>query len=339
MGDKDVWLGIDVAKETFHAALARGESEPRAWARLPHADFAHSEQGVRDLLRWLEAQGARPADLDGVCIEATGRLGTRWRGLWGKRPSPVSIVNPACVSAFAKSMGLRNKTDRVDACVIAFYGRLMRPAPTGDPSPAQLELRELGRAHQALQAERFAWEQRLADGPASKSVRKLCAGMVRSIEGRMRLLEKAMDLEIASSPELRADYELIVGVKGLGRRTALVILGEFGDLRQYKRDELVALAGLCPREHSSGTSVHKAGRLAKAGKGNVRAALYMAAMSAVRSNPHIRAFADRLAGHGKKPMQVLCAAMRKLLMIARAVVVSGKAYNPQHPMPALPVAV
>ena len=73
MGDKDVWLGIDVAKGTFHAALACGEVSPRAWPKFAHAEFPHTELGMRRLLRWLGGQGVSPLGLGGVCVEATGR--------------------------------------------------------------------------------------------------------------------------------------------------------------------------------------------------------------------------------------------------------------------------
>lgn len=329
--DKKLWLGIDVAKNTFHAAVDRGDTGPHAWARLSHADFAHTSQGMQDLRRWLAEQGVKAGKLGGVCIEATGRLGTRWVELADERLGPVSIVNPAYICSFAKSLGLRDKTDRVDACVIAVYGRVMQPAPTKKPTETCRALNELGRTYQTLQQECLAWKQRLEDGPSSKIVRKLCADMMKSLECRMTRMHKEMEREIASCPTMEGDYKRLLTVNGIGRRTALVLLGEFGDLRQYNRDELVALAGLYPREYSSGTSVHKASRLAKAGKGNVRAVLYMAAMSAKQSNAHIKAFAERLKKHGKRPMQVLCAVMRKLLMIAHAVVVSAKDYDPTYP--------
>lgn len=331
MGDKDVWLGIDVAKGTFHAALACGEVPPRAWPKFAHAEFPHTELGMRRLLRWLGGQGVSPLGLGGVCVEATGRLGTRWRDMAGERVTPVSVVNPGCVHAFSRSMGLRDKTDRVDACVIALFGRVMRPRPTPAPVPEERALRELGRVHRALLCERLAWEQRLKDGPGTPLVRQMCAEMIRSIGGRLRRVERRMDEVVCSHSRLAGDYARLVGVKGIGRRTALSLLGEFGDLRQYKRGELVALAGLCPREYSSGTSVRRPARLAKSGRGGVRAALYMAAMSASRSNPQIRAFAERLKARGKKPMQVLCAVMRKLLLMARAVVVGDREYSPHYP--------
>ena len=244
MGDKDVWLGIDVAKGTFHAALACGEVSPRAWPKFAHAEFTHTELGMRRLLRWLGGQGVSPLGLGGVCVEATGRLGTRWRDMAGERVTPVSVVNPGCVHAFSRSMGLRDKTDRVDACVIALFGRVMRPRPTPAPVPEERALRELGRVHRALLCERLAWEQRLKDGPGTPLVRQMCAEMIRSIGGRLRRVERRMDEVVCSHSRLAGDYARLVGVKGIGRRTALSLLGEFGDLRQYKRGR--------PEQHADG---------------------------------------------------------------------------------------
>jgi transposase len=110
------------------------------------------------------------------------------------------------------------------------------------------------------------------------------------------------------------------------------LVAEFGDLRTYNRDEIVALAGVYGREFNSGKSVHKQTRMVKTNKTQVRSALYMCAMSGIRSNPHLQKFAQRLKKNGKKPMQVLGAVMRKLLLFAHAVVVTEKDYDPNYAM-------
>jgi transposase len=117
-------------------------------------------------------------------------------------------------------------------------------------------------------------------------------------------------------------------IPGVGAKTVRVLLAEFGDLSQYKRRELVALAGLFPVEHTSGTSVHKQARLAKGGRGQVRRYLYLCALSAIRYNPPLRAFAQRLRDNGKCGMQAVVAVMRKLLLVIRALIVSGQDFDP-----------
>ena len=327
---ESIWLGVDIASQSFHAAVARDGVSAHNWAKLPHAQFAHSKQGVRQLLAWLRAEGVAPDELAGVCVESTGQYSHHFAAYANGRLGPISIINPARSRSFARSLGVQHKTDEIDACVLAYFGHGFRPRATA-PRPAVLvALRELCRAYEALASDRSAHERRLQNKPESKEVRAVYRRVIRALTKEMDGLQTRMQALIASEPGLRADAKRIASVPGLGARTVQVLLAEFGDLREYNRDELVALAGLYPRRHESGSSVHKRPRLAKGGKANVRAVLYMAAMSALQCNPVMQAFGQRLAKHGKTPMQVLCAVMHKLLRIAHAVVKSEDDFDPQH---------
>ncbi len=321
------WVGIDVAKETFYAAVAAEVVVPREWACLPAAQFEHSVEGINRFLRWLRGLGWSKCNIAGVCIEATGRYTMKWVELLKKRMGPVCIVNPARPKAYGKSLGIRDKSDRVDACIIALYAKTMRPEPTLAPSPNQRELRELSRLHNALQKQCQANQQRLGDGPAFALVRASLKKMIAAAQRQMEEIEQAMEQLIRNDNTFSKDLKRAVTVKGIGSKTATLILAEFGDLRRYSRDELVALAGLYPREYTSGTSVHKKSRLAKSGKASIRAALYMCAMSALQANPNLARFGQRLGKNGKEPMQILAAVMRKLLLLVRAVIVTGVDYD------------
>ena len=124
------WLGVDLSKETFHAAIASLDSLPSAWASLPNAEFENSPAGVDALCSWITQQGLSIQSLLGICVEATGRYAWTFVAQLDGRLAPVSIVNPARPVAFAKSMGLRDKTDHVDACILALYGVAHKPHPT-----------------------------------------------------------------------------------------------------------------------------------------------------------------------------------------------------------------
>lgn len=324
------WIGCDISKETFWVAVAKVDEHSMQWMKLPHHEFEHCAKGVTAFLRWLKDLGLAREDAVGVCLEATGRLSVRWAMLLDGRLGSVSIVNPAAPKAFGTSLGIRDKSDRVDACVCAMFGRMKRPQPTTFRSPKQQELCELFRCYLALDSQRIANVQRLNDGPSSKSVRVILRKVIKSLKRQIANLNDEMDTLIKEDPELSRDAKQARTVLGIGKKAVRVILGEFGDLRQYKRNELVALAGLFPKEFSSGTSVHKKARLAKGGGGRVRKILYMCAMSAQRRNPQIRQFAARLAKNGKTPMQILGAVMRKLLLLVRKVVISGEAYDPAY---------
>lgn len=324
---KQAWLGIDVAKATFHAALAGDDALPRDWNKLPHADFAHSADGMKDLAQWVKKQGIA---VDGVCIEATGRLSQRWMELAQNRFGEVSMINPAYGVAYGKSLGIRSKNDRIDACVLATYGRQHNPATVRPVSAEHRELRELSRTLQVLKSQYQANRQRLADGPASQSAQKSLERVLKTLAAEITQLRAEMKVLVGKNDALAEDVRRIKTIKGIGMHTAILLVAEFGDLRAYNRDELVALAGLYPREHSSGASVHKKSRLAKNSKTQVRSVLYMCAMSAIRSNPHLRAFSKRLTKKHKEPMQILAAVMRKLLLIAHALIVTGKDYDPDY---------
>lgn len=324
------WVGIDVAKETFYAAVADETAIPREWASLPVAAFEHSDRGVSEFLRWLRALGWSKGNITGVCIEATGRYAQQWVEQLKQRLGPVCVVNPARPKAYAQSLGIRDKSDRVDACVIALYAKATCPEPRPVRSPQQRELRELSRLHNALQKQCQANRQRLSEAPAFALVRTSLKKMIAAAQRQMEQLEQAMEQLIRNDNILSMDLKRAVTVKGIGSRTATLILAEFGDLRHYNRDELVALAGLYPREYTSGTSVHKKSRLAKAGKESVRAALYMCAMSAIQANPPLANFAQRLQANGKEPMQAIAAVMRKLLLLVRAVIVTGVDYDANY---------
>jgi transposase len=323
------WIGIDVSKYSFHAAIADESAEPRQWASLPVADFEHSAQGMRQFADWLRGLGWTKRRVSGVCIEATGRYSRQWKKLLGQRLERVCIVNPAHPKAYGSCLGIRDKSDRVDACIIALFANSTHPEPTPEESPTQRELRELSRLCHSLAQQCQANQQRLADGPSCTCVRATLKKTIAALQRQIKHLEQAMNKLIHSELTLRTDFERAKTVKGIGSKTATVILAEFGDLRRYNRDQLVALAGLYPREHTSGTSVHKKSRLAKAGKTPVRAALYMGAMSALRVEPNLKRFAQRLETNGKCPMQVIAAVMRKLLLLVHAVIVSETDYDPQ----------
>jgi transposase len=323
-----VWIGIDVGKREFSAAIARDVLSGNDWRHAPCKSFEHSVAGMRALLAWLRAQGVETSQLDGLCIESTGRLAQQFATLAKGRLGAISIINPARSKAFAASLGNQHKNDAVDARLIAYFGQHLRPRPQAPRDKTCVQLRELSRAYERLQGDLLAHRQRLADGPECPAVCALYKRLIRQIEKEMSRLQERIQKLIEENDALMEDAARITTVPGLGPRVAQSLLAEFGDLRQYNRDEIVALAGLYPRQHQSGSSVHKAPRMAKAGKANLRAVLYMAAMSARQCNPKLKAFAQRLQDNGKAPMQILVAIMRKLLLIAHALVVNDAEYDP-----------
>jgi len=324
------WLGVDLSKETFHAALAALDSSPSAWASLPNAEFENSPAGIDALCAWIAQQGLSLQSLLGICVEATGRYAWTFVAQLDGRLAPVSIVNPARPVAFAKSMGLRDKTDRIDACILALYAVAHKPRPTPVPTSIQQQLRELTAHYAQERREITACHQRLSEAIASPLVRKQLIARTRAAHKRIEAIEQELHRLIAQDPALQHDATLIQSIPGVAAKTCRIILAEFGDLRRYSRNELVALAGVFPKQYSSGKTIHRKPRMAKCGGGRVRAALYMAVLTARRFCPQINAFSNRLKSTGKHNAQIHGAAMRKLLLLIRAVVVNDTPYSPNY---------
>ena len=263
-------------------------------------------------------------------MEATGRYAWTFVAQLDGRLAPVSIVNPARPVAFAKSMGLRDKTDRIDACILALYGVAHKPHPTALPTSLQHQLRELTAHYIHERREMTASHQRLCEPIESPLVRKHLIAKIRAASKRMEAIEQELEHLIEQDPVMRRHAMLIQSIPGVAAKTCRVILAEFGDLRRYSRNEIVALAGVFPKQFTSGTSVHRRPRLAKCGGGRVRSALYMAVLTARRFCPHLKAFSTRLKSTGKHNSQVHGAAMRKLLLLIRAVVVNNTPYTPNY---------
>ena len=164
-----------------------------------------------------------------------------------------------------------------------------------------------------------------------RSLRKIVA----SVDAEIARTEKQIKDHIDSHPDLQQQCELLESIPGIGRRTATKLLAEIDGLAQYKSArQVAAYAGLTPRNNRSGTFRGKT-RLSKTGNSRVRKALFLPAMTAKRHNPIVRAFCQRLAVYGKTKMQIIGAAMRKLIHLAYGVLKSGKHFNPNHETPSL----
>lgn len=336
-----VWSGLDVSKASFDAALAvpRPDGEARDLRELPVKSFDRTAEGVRAFLDWADAH------LDGVAasgervptvrvvMEATGRYSVElavW--LLAERPSlSPAIVNPQQACHFRKSLNFRNNTDRIAARALAQYGVDRRPAAYEPPTAAHAELRELSRYRTTLVEQRVAEQNRAEEGSDSTVVRRMQKSRIEKLNRDIKRIEKEIKTAVARIPDLARDAELIDGIYGVGFVTAVAVVAELGDLRRFTRGrQLSAFVGTAPCNHDSGTSVHKRPRMCKAGEPRVRALLYMCAMSAVAGDNDFADTYHRLIASGKTKMAALGAVMRKLLLVMRAIVISGQPYDPHY---------
>jgi transposase len=317
-----IFVGLDVAKGKADVCLLLPDG------RRQEECFESSRPGYEKLLAWLERHRADRMVHAG--LESTGPYSRPWCQLLHAAGHTVSLLNPARPKAFAQACGQRNKTDRVDARVMAQFVAERHPSPWTPPTPEREELKELMRRREDLlgliQAEKNRVESALC-----KSVRDSLARTIKALEKELGRVEDEVEQLIGSHAALRAQEKLLCSIQGIGKLSARKIMAELPDLDCFESArQAAAYAGLSPRRHESGKSVRKKGRLSKIGNEVLRKALYMPALVAIRYNPVIKAFAQRLRANGKCENVIIGAAMRKLLHIAYGVLKHKKPFDPAY---------
>jgi transposase len=258
-----------------------------------------------------------------VVLEATGGLEMKAAGALAAAGLTVAIVNPRQVRHFAQATGQLAKTDRRDAALLARFAEAVKPEPRPLPdSQAQLLSALLTRRRQFVEM-MVAEEIRLSR--ASPAVRKGIGEHTDGIKEQLKDLDDDLQRLVRESPLWREE-DLQRGVPGVGPVLCATLLAELPELGQLGRKQIAALAGVAPFNRDSGTLRGK--RAVWGGRSSVRAVLYMAAVSAARFNPVIRAFYQRLLSAGKAKKVALTACMHKLLLILNAILKTSTPWSP-----------
>lgn len=320
-----IFLGIDIAKSTFEAALIR-ESAPLL---LEQRKFTNDPQGFEQLSTWLTARNAT-ASLVHACLEATGAYGQDIAAYLHQQGHRVSLVNPLRTKAFAQSQLVRNKTDRLDAAGIARFCQSQDPPAWTPPEPAQRELQALCRHREALLLTLQQQKNRL-EVEKSGRVRDSLQALITYLEQEVEQLQRQVKNHIIENADLKRQKDLLVSIPGISDLTAASLLAEIGSFCSFdSARQVAAFAGLTPRQHCSGSSVRGKPRLSKIGNARIRKALYFPAMVALRFNPVLQELSKRLKARGKCPMVIIGAAMRKLVHLAYGVLKTGRPFDPNH---------
>jgi transposase len=315
------FVGIDVSKATLDACLLGPDG------RAKEATFANDPAGHAALIAWAERHAAGlPAHF---CLEATGPYSELPATALADAGRHVSVANPARVKAHAAAAGQANKTDPADARAVAQFARDRRPPAWRPPSPEVRELQGLVRRRDDLR-EMAAREKGRLDSPAlTRAARKSVERAVKFLGREADRVQAQADALIAASPALRADRDLLASIPGVGAQTASTVLAELPAVdRLPSAQSAAAAAGLAPREFRSGVSVRKRTRLSKAGNARLRKALYLPTLTAIRFNPLLKGFFERLVEGGKPKMQAVGACMRKLVMICYGVLKNRAPFDP-----------
>ena len=313
-------LGIDVSKLKFDVALLRDTG------KLKHRVFPNTPAGFGQLRAWLAKQKVGRVH---ACLEATGAYSEALATYLHEQGQVVSVVNPAQIKSYAGSHLARAKTDKADAALIARFCAERHP-PEWRPLPRQVrDLQALARRLDSLLEMRQMEANRL-EVAAAEAVKESLEEHLSYLGQEIARTEKLIRSHIDSHPGLRGQRELLVSIPGIGETTAAKLLGEIMDVKLYESArQLAAFSGLAPRLHQSGSSVKKRAKLSKTGAPRLRKALYFPAIAAIRHNPYVRRMSERLKQRGKCPMQVIGAAMRKLIHIAYGVLKSGRPFDPE----------
>jgi transposase len=326
-----VWLGIDIAKNTFEACLLNGK-------KAGHGSFANAPAGFAKLERWLKKRQVTRVH---ACLEATGRYSEGVAEHLHAAGHTVSLINPARLKAYAGATLTRTKTDQSDAALLADFCRHQQPAAWTPPAPERRELRSLVRRRESLLQIRQQEANRLSSGEDSPLVVASLKRHLAMLDDEMAQVEQAITAQIAGDPELQRQSELIDSITGIGPTTAAALLGEIDFGAYSSARQVAAQAGLTPRQRQSGTSVHGKPRISKQGASQLRRILFFPAVVAMHRNRPIQAFAQRLAERGKAKMAIVCACMRKLLHLVYGVLKTGLPFDPdyqtKHVRPVKPV--
>jgi transposase len=297
----DNTIGIDISKDTLDVhRLTDGQ----------HRQILNGKNGHAQLIKWI---GTHPVPL--IVFEATGAYHRQLEQALGAKAIPFVKVNPKQARRFAQASGKLAKTDRVDCEMLAKMGAALRLVPKPHSAENLYDLRELLSARRALIKDRTAAKARNAT--VSNALVK------RQLECRLRHIEKDIEKIDATMLELaRQDHhmserlDILFSIPGIGIITALMILVDLPEIGALNNKQVASLAGLAPMSQSSGKWQGKA-RI-QGGRPNLRNSIFMPALVAIRFNPDLKAKYDQLVAAGKEKKVAITAVMRKLLVLANA---------------------
>lgn len=294
------WIGVDVSKETLSIYFAK-EAKNTVIANRPRAISGFLRKNSKAFLV-LEATGGYEAELVAKALE----IG-----------HTVYRVNPRRVRAFMESRGIFAKTDAVDAKALAEYAMAFAQElrPFALPDPRLKELRQLVRRRDQLVLLRVLENNRL-QAPDNVCLQRSIKTVLKCLESQIEAIEQLICQHVRSAAELNQKIKVMTAVKGIGQLTAVNLLVSMPEIGQLGGKQVASLAGLAPFSRDSGKK--QGYRRTGGGRTDVRRALYMATLSAIRYNSVIESFYTRLLKNGKRPLQAIIASARKLLVILNA---------------------
>lgn len=321
------YLGVDVSSQSLEVGNASGTLR---------GHFANTAQGIMCLLGWVHRQAPEGVH---VVLEPTSTYhhlvidALRCKGV------PYTLINPAHSAAFATVQGKRAKTDRSDAQLLAALGESQQPEPSPPLDEEQERVKTLRRHLAWLEGEARAARNRLETARRSPwTLPEVIASLERTataLEEEAAQVAHLLETRVEAHPQWGHAIALLTTVPGIGVKTAIVLVSELpAQARCASSKAWVAFCGVNPEPRESGTSRYS--RLSRRGRPRLRAALYMAAVSAMRWNPVVHALCQRLQAKGKSGRVRVMAAMNKLLHLCFGVLRSGRPFDLSLHQPSAP---
>ena len=312
MSNASQYIAVDVSKAMLDIAMPGAN---RVWRS------SNTPAGIAAF-----GQRLKRLDCPHVVCEATGRYGRLLAREMGAAGIAISVVNPRQVRDFARATGQLAKTDALDANIILRFACTMKPAPT-PPTPAnQARLAEQVRRRRQLVDMLAVEKQRLSGLDDADTLASIREPLV-FLKCQISQCDARIKAEIDVDEKLARKALLLESIPGIGAVTAAILIAELPELGIADKKQIAALAGVAPMNRDSGQwrgQAHITG-----GRLSVRCSLYMATLPAIRFNPAIKDFYQRLRAEGKAPKVAITAAMRKLLIIANAIVQQNRPWaNP-----------
>jgi transposase len=307
--------GIDVCKAWLDVQILPAEIVER---------FPNNKKGFKALLALLKSFKIRL-----VVMEATGKYHRSVHQVLHDAGYAVTVINPLRARLLAEGLGMFAKTDKVDARVLAMMASITVLTTTPPLQDNLADLREIVRARTAATAAKTALTNQLA-GSATDVVRKQIKRQIKAITEAIKALETAAVSFAKADPAFARRFQVLISIPGIGAVTAVGLLANMPELGGLDEKQAGMLAGLAPIANESG---QKAGpRRIRGGRPQVRTGTYMAALSAVKHNPWLRAFYERKVAQGKAKKVALTAAMRKLIVLANTLLKEDRKWTNIRPI-------
>lgn|SRR5208283_201628 len=307
---KETFVGIDVAKDQLDVHIL-----PKA----VHFTCEHDAKGIASLLSRLQEENPTV-----IIMEATGGYEITLAAELGAAGLPVAIVNPRQVRDFARGIGKLAKTDAIDAFVLARFGETNKPEPQPISTDQEKQIKQLVTRRRQLVGLR-ASEKNHRCSARSQRVRQSIDTVIATLDREIAEVDTDIDDLIRNSPLWREEEKLLRTFKGVGPVVSRIVLAKLPELGKLDRQEVACLVGLAPLNKDSGKMRGK--RMISGGRKDVRDALYMAALTAIKHNKIIKPFYERLMKSGKLFKVAITACMRKILIILNTMVKTKRPFQ------------